>query len=192
MNLVTTRGDRTASTVSLWRVFGATAAVVGAGALAGYYMRQRSRRLAGDSGEAIANDPYLIESITINQPIERVYEAWGNLQSIGFMRGAELTETREQELCAWRSSTGIGRAQFQRAPGARGTEVRVQIEPAGIMNRGVVRAFGLAPDQQVREDLRRFKQLLETGEVTVSDGPGLWRAAQPPSRPDQLTSWAEV
>jgi uncharacterized membrane protein len=46
----------------------------------------------------------------------------------------------------------------------------------------VAKLFGEAPEQQVRDDLRRVKQLLETGEVPVSDGPDLSRPAQPAER----------
>jgi hypothetical protein len=54
--------------------------------------------------------------------------------------------------------------RFEPAPGARGTEVHL----AGGGSKGTI-----------REELRRFKQLLETGEIPLSDGPGLWRPAQP-------------
>jgi uncharacterized membrane protein len=133
-----------------------------------------------------------MESITVNQPIERVYEAWRNLESVGFLRDAQITETRDQEMCAWRTANGnIGRVEFRRAPGARGTEVRVHLDrQAPAIGQQVARVLGMAADQQFREDLRRFKQLLETGEMTISDGPGLWRPAQPPSNPEQLTAFA--
>jgi uncharacterized membrane protein len=139
-------------------------------------------------------DPYQTESITINQPIERVYEAWRNLESIAFMRGVELTESREQEMCGWRANDGtVGAVLFRRAPGARGTEVYVELRNRpGIVTSGIARVLGLAPDQQIREDLRRFKQLLETGEIVMSDGPGLWRPAQPVSSTDQLTAFSGV
>jgi hypothetical protein len=54
--------------------------------------------------------------------------------------------------------------RFEPAPGARGTEVHIS---------------GGGPNGVIREELRRFKQRLETGEIPASDGPGLSRAAQP-------------
>ena len=42
--------------------------------------------------------------------------------------------------------------------------------------------------QQIQEDLHRAKQLLETGEITLSDGHGLWRAAQPAAMPQQVAN----
>jgi uncharacterized membrane protein len=101
---------------------------------------------------------------------------------------AEVVQDRENEWIAWRSIEGSGiensgSVRFSPAPGGRGTEVRVQLQyrpPAGSVGRAVARMFGEEPEQQITEDLRRFKQLLETGEIPVSDGPGLWRAARPP------------
>jgi len=43
----------------------------------------------------------------------------------------------------------------------------------------------------VREELRKFKQRLETGEIPISDGPGLSRPAQP-RRADEVNKLAEV
>ena len=113
---------------------------------------------------------------------------------------AEIVQEREHEWIAWRSlenSTveNSGSVRFSRAPGARGTELRVQLQyspPAGALGRGVAWLFGEEPNQQVAEDLHRFKQLMETGEIPISDGPGLWRAAQPPSSPEQLRDFAGV
>ena len=169
---------------------------LGLGALAGVAAAKlvRSRRW-DDSGAAQAVDAsYTSESITINQPIERVYEAWMNLDSVGFMRNTRITDTVEQDRCTWTSDDGAtGVVRFQRAPGARGTEVHVELMGiSAAMSSRIARVLGLAPDQQVREDLRRFKQLLETGAVTLSDGPGLWRPAQPPESVEQLTAFAGV
>jgi hypothetical protein len=66
--------------------------------------------------------------------------------------------------------------RFEPAPGARGTEVHL----SGGGSTGVV-----------REELRRFKQRLETGEIPVSDGPGLSRPAQPRDS-DDVKKLAEV
>jgi uncharacterized membrane protein len=84
------------------------------------------------------------------------------------------------ELIAWKSAEdadvpNAGSVHFTDAPGGRGTEVRVVIEydpPAGKLGVAVARLFGEEPGVQVREDLRRFKQLVETGEMPVSEVPG--------------------
>jgi uncharacterized membrane protein len=111
---------------------------------------------------------------------------------------AEITDERENEFIAWRSIEGSqvmhqGSVSFQRAPGARGTEVRASLEyapPAGSLGRGVAWLFGEEPSQQIRDDLRRFKQLLETGEVPASNAPGMWTAARP--QPARVTEQTEV
>jgi uncharacterized membrane protein len=113
---------------------------------------------------------------------------------------AEIVEDRPGELLSWRSLPGSsvrnrGVVHFQHAPGARGTEVRVELEyepPAGQIGKAVAWLFGEEPEQQLRDDLRRFKQLMETGEIPLSDGPGLWRPAQPAKRPEDIRSLGGV
>ncbi len=113
---------------------------------------------------------------------------------------AEMVEDREGELIAWRSVEGSqiensGTVQFRPAPGARGTEVRVRLQyrpPAGRLGRNVAWLFGEEPEQQVREDLRRFKQLLEAGEIAISDGIGLWRPAKPTPSVEEARTLAGV
>jgi uncharacterized membrane protein len=105
---------------------------------------------------------------------------------------AEITEDRPNELIAWRSLEGSdvdnqGVVRFERAPGDRGTLVRVEIEynpPGGIIGATIAKLFGKEPGQQVQGDLRRFKQLIETGEVVQSDASIHWapHPAQPPAR----------
>ena len=99
---------------------------------------------------------------------------------------AEIVQDVADDWIAWRSISGdvpnSGSVLFRRAPGARGTEVRVQLQyspPGGRVGRGIAWMFGESPEQQIHEDLHRFKQLLETGEVSVSDGFGLRQPARP-------------
>jgi uncharacterized membrane protein len=91
---------------------------------------------------------------------------------------AEIVEDRTNEVIAWRSARdsrvpNSGRVLFIPAAGGRGTEVRVELEyepPARGVGKAVARLYGEDPQQQVRDDLRRFKQVMETGEVVRSDG----------------------
>ncbi|MGH7510473.1 MAG: SRPBCC family protein [Gemmatimonadales bacterium] len=104
---------------------------------------------------------------------------------------AEITEDRPNELIAWRAIESAdvpnsGRVRFVPAPGGRGTEVHVELRynpPGGAVGALIAKLFGEEPGQQVKTDLRRFKQVLETGEVVHSDasihsGP---HPARPPS-----------
>jgi uncharacterized membrane protein len=91
---------------------------------------------------------------------------------------AEIVEDRADELITWRSVAGSeitnrGSVRFERAPVGRGTEIHVELEyeaPGGTAGAAVASLLGAEPGQQVRDDLRRLKQLLETGEVVRSDG----------------------
>jgi uncharacterized membrane protein len=91
---------------------------------------------------------------------------------------AEIVEDRPGELLSWRSIPGSdvtneGSVRFAAAPADRGTEVRVELQydaPAGSAGTIVAKLFGEEPRQQITDDLRRFKQVMETGEVVLSDG----------------------
>lgn len=79
---------------------------------------------------------------------------------------------------AWRSLAGAdvdnrGAVSFAPAPDDQGTEVTVElvhVVPGGRLGRAVARMFGEHPAQQASDDLRRFKQIMETGEVVRSSG----------------------
>ncbi|MFO7565135.1 MAG: SRPBCC family protein [Enhygromyxa sp.] len=102
----------------------------------------------------------------------------------------ELVEDRPGEVLAWRSVSGApldsrGIIRLLPAPGGRGTQVHVDIHystPARGWGRLVAKILGVAPGQRSKAELRRLKQLLETGEITRSDASvhRLMHAAQPP------------
>ncbi|HET6576490.1 MAG TPA: SRPBCC family protein [Fimbriiglobus sp.] len=91
---------------------------------------------------------------------------------------AEIVTEKLGEVIAWRSLPGsdvntAGSVHFTPAPGNRGTEVRVTLKydpPAGQFGGWVASFFGEEPGQQVRADLRRFKQLAEAGEIPTVKG----------------------
>jgi uncharacterized membrane protein len=91
---------------------------------------------------------------------------------------AEIVEDRPNEMIMWRSLPGAdapnsGTVHFDTAPGGRGTEVRVEMDysvPTGKVGVTLAKLIGEAPDQEVRDDLRRFKQVLELGEIVRSEG----------------------
>jgi uncharacterized membrane protein len=111
---------------------------------------------------------------------------------------AELVDEREDELIAWRSLPGAdvdneGAVRFIDAPGDRGTEIHVELRydaPAGRAGDLIAKLFGEQPEQQVKDDLRRAKQVLETGEVVRSDGSpdGINARRQVRQRPAQARS----
>ena len=110
---------------------------------------------------------------------------------------ATIVEDVPGSRLSWRSVDGAdvdnaGSVLFAPAPGDRGTEVRVELTyepPAGRLGNTVARLLGEEPRQQVTDDLRRFKQVLETGEVVRSEAsPEGHRssrlAAQRPGQPE--------
>ena len=91
---------------------------------------------------------------------------------------AEITDDRPDEHIAWRSVPGsdvhnAGAVHFTDAPGDQGTEVHVEIEyrpPGGGAGATLARWFNPAFSQMIKEDVRRFKNLMEAGEVPTVDG----------------------
>jgi uncharacterized membrane protein len=85
---------------------------------------------------------------------------------------AEIINDEINKLIAWRSTDNAdvhsaGSVKFVEA-GERGTEVHVKLDylpPAGQVGRWIAKLFGEEPDQQVRDDLNRFKQIMENGEA---------------------------
>lgn len=91
---------------------------------------------------------------------------------------AEIIDDRENHLIAWASVEGAdidnsGFVRFQPGPAGRGTEVKVVIEynpPGGVVGAAIAKLFGEEPEQQIGDDLRRFKQLMEAGEIATTEG----------------------
>jgi uncharacterized membrane protein len=148
----------------------------------------------------------VLESVTINQPIETLYRFWRNLENLPrFMhhlesvervtdtvshwraRGpagtavewdAEINNEVANQLIAWRSLEGssvvsAGSVNFDAAGAGRGTRVTVHLQyspPGGKVGAAVAKLFGRDAATEIREDLRRFKQLVEAGEVATTSG----------------------
>ncbi len=91
-------------------------------------------------------------AITIRRSQEDIVNAWGSGDSAPF---------------------GDAEVAYTPAPGDRGTEVRITINqaaPGGKLGGVIAAAVGSDPKRKLEDSLRRFKQLLETGQVVRSDG----------------------
>ena len=146
----------------------------------------------------------VLESVTINRPIEQLYRFWRNLENLPqFMRhlesvekvtdtishwrahgpagtvvewDAEIFNEIPNKLIAWRSLEGsdvvsAGSVNFDPAAGGQGTRVTVHLQyspPGGKVGAAIARLLGNDAETEIREDLRRFKQLLEAGEVPAT------------------------
>ena len=90
---------------------------------------------------------------------------------------AEIVDDRANELIAWQSLPGAlvpnqGAVTFAPAPDNRGTEVRVDMAyeiPGGPVGELIAKLLGEDPKRQVYDDLRALKQVLEAGEILLSD-----------------------
>jgi uncharacterized membrane protein len=92
-------------------------------------------------------------SITVNRPRDEVQRLW------------QSSPVRPQDI-------DDAAVTFTTAPGDRGTEIHVRIEhdaPAGKVGEMVLKLTGNEPVAKVKDALRRFKQLVETGEIARSD-----------------------
>ena len=86
-----------------------------------------------------------------------------------------ITKDAPGEEITWQSAPGAdvansGRITFQDA-GTRGTVVRAVIAydpPGGVIGQFIAKLFQREPRIQTRRDLRRFKQLMETGEIATA------------------------
>ena len=89
---------------------------------------------------------------------------------------SRIVEDREGEIIAWRSTNASdidseGHVAFRDAPGGRGTEVEAVISyvpPAGEIGRWIAKLFQAEPAIQGRRELKRFKMLMETGEIATN------------------------
>ena len=90
-------------------------------------------------------------AVTINKPLDEVQGRWQEFEA----------------------QAPIASVDFRPAPGGRGTEIHAVADgdrPGGVVGAVAEKLSGDDPDQLVSDDLRRFKQLVETGEIARSDG----------------------
>ena len=91
---------------------------------------------------------------------------------------SKITADETNRMLAWESLPDAsidhhGCVRFEPAPGGRGTIVNVLMSyapPAGKIGALPANPTGEEPQQQVHDDLRRFKQLIETGEISTTEG----------------------
>jgi uncharacterized membrane protein len=92
---------------------------------------------------------------------------------------SEITADEPGQLISWRSLEGAsvrnsGQVEFRDSPDGRGTVVTVTLTydpPGGSLGQLIAKLFQKEPKIQARQDLRRFKQLMETGEIATAQPP---------------------
>ncbi len=103
---------------------------------------------------------------------------------------SEIIDERDQELLVWRSVRHAevqneGMVEFRPSPTGDGTEIHAHIvyyPPAGKVGQTIGRFLRGTSEQIIKQDLRRFKQLMEIGEVPTIDGQPSGRAEPPQGR----------
>lgn len=117
---------------------------------------------------------------------------------------AQIINDDAGNVIAWESLDGArvpnrGVVRFSEAPGGRGTRVLVRLAydpPGGGAAAAIAKLFGQEPDQQIREDLRRFKMLLEAGEIATTLGQSAGRpreiAQERPRVPEHVAANAAL
>jgi uncharacterized membrane protein len=121
-----------------------------------------------------------MRSIESVQPLDERLSRWvaKGPASLRLEWTSEITTDRPGEELAWRSREDSGAAnsgsvRFEAAPSGRGTIVRLSLHYSpfgGALGAGLVKLLGRDPHSSIREDLRRFKQVMETGEVATTRG----------------------
>jgi hypothetical protein len=95
-------------------------------------------------------------AITVLRPPDEVRQLWDSSEY-----KPEYTSSTDAEV------------RFTAAPGDRGTEIHVELDktaPAGKLGEAVQKLLGTEPHAKMMDDLRRFKQHVETGEIARSEG----------------------
>jgi uncharacterized membrane protein len=161
---------------------------------------QASRQTAYDAWRDFARLPRFMQHLEEVQVLDERRSHWRAKGPLGttVQWDAEITEDAPGEILAWRSTGGSaignnGRVRFVDAPGDRGTEIHVELEyapPLGAVGAAAARLVGEEPAVQVADDLRRFKQILETGRVPKSDATiGDRKLRQRPAQPPEQQVW---
>ncbi|WP_310419093.1 SRPBCC family protein [Chamaesiphon sp. OTE_8_metabat_110] len=91
---------------------------------------------------------------------------------------ADIITDLPNQMISWASVPDAdvensGFVRFTPAPPGRGVEVKVVLEysvPGGALTAAIASLFGENPEQQIGDDLRRFKMLMETGEIATTEG----------------------
>ncbi len=91
---------------------------------------------------------------------------------------AQIVTDKPNKMIGWKSLDGAdvdtaGSVRFNELPDGRGTEVRVELKydpPAGKLGTAVAKLVGQSPEAQIKADMRRFKQIMEAGEIPSTNG----------------------
>lgn len=126
------------------------------------------------------NFPRFMQHVEAIEPISATHSRWQVHGPLGQHQTweTELTSDLPGQQLGWRTRAGselahAGTVRFSPVPGRGGTRIALDFQyhaPLGKTGQRLMRALGDEPSQQASEDLRRFKQLIETGEIPTTIG----------------------
>lgn len=126
------------------------------------------------------NLPRFLRHISSIEPIDDRHSRWTARLPGGMSLQwrAEIVDDEPNSLIAWQSVEGSdlfneGYISFEPTADGDSTEIHARIvyhPPAGKFGAQVATFFETLQAQMIREDLRGFKQLIETGEVPTIEG----------------------
>ena len=124
------------------------------------------------------NLPHVMENVESVQCLDAKRSRWRARRSEDrqIEWEAEVINEHPNELIAWRTLEGsdvqhAGSIRFTPAPGGLGTEVKLAVEyETSDFADMLAKLARKSPAQQMREDLRHFKQLMEAGEIPTTAG----------------------
>jgi uncharacterized membrane protein len=128
----------------------------------------------------LKNLPTVMHNLVSVEEIDETRSHWTAMTVGGatIEWNAEIADDKPNQHIAWKSDHDAavrtyGVVKFDPAPGNRGTEVNLILKysmPLGILGAADAAAMGADPSQQAHQDLQRFKQYMETGEIATTSG----------------------
>jgi len=128
----------------------------------------------------LENLPQFMAHLKSVRVIDEAHSEWTALGPLDreVRWNAQITIDRPNEMIAWQSQPNSpvqthGSVEFRSDPQKRGTFVTAEVHyraPGGTLGRALASMFGKHPEFMIREDLRRFKSLLEAGETPTTAG----------------------
>jgi uncharacterized membrane protein len=118
-----------------------------------------------------------LKAVTVRDNLHSHWQVKGPA-GVGVEWDASIVDDIPGKMISWRSEEGsdidhTGSVRFVEAPKGQGTTVHVSLEywpPAGALGAVIAKLFGEEPSIQLNSDLKRLKQVLETGEVCTTEG----------------------
>ena len=135
----------------------------------------------------VENSPRFMAQIDSVKKLDETKSHWTSTGPLGkvFAWDSEIINDQAGRLIAWKSLPGgdvelAGSVRFEPATGGRGTVVTLEMNyepPAGIVGLTIAKVLGQDPEFLARENLRHFKQLMETGEIPTIEGQSSGRSS---------------